>query len=62
MITANKNLRAYMKQNKVPYWELANALGIAETTLIRWLRTELPAEKTKEFKLIVEQIVEGRRK
>lgn len=57
MITANKQLRTYMKLHSVPYWKLANALNVAESTLIRWLRTELTADQTKYFITKVDQII-----
>lgn len=57
MITANKELRNYMKQHNVPYWRLANALNVAESTLIRWLRTELTADQTMQFISKVNQII-----
>ena len=57
MITANRELRGYMKRNSVPYWKLALKIGVAESTLIRWLRTELPEHKKQEYMLIVDEIV-----
>ena len=60
MITANKKLREYMKQNNVPYWKLAAAFGVTEQTVIRWLRIELPSERTSEFMQKVDEIIKER--
>lgn len=57
MITANKQLRNYMKQNNVPYWRLAVAFGVTEQTIIRWLRTELSQTQTDVFMSKVNQII-----
>lgn len=56
MITANSELRAYMKKLGVPYWKMALALNVAESTFIRWLREELPADKRNAYMKLAEQI------
>ena len=56
MITANKKLRDYMKELNVPYWSLAKELGVAESTLIRWLREELPDDTRKTYMKLVKKI------
>ncbi|MBR3361792.1 MAG: hypothetical protein IKG39_10685 [Lachnospiraceae bacterium] len=58
MITANAELREYMRQKNIPYWKLAKELGVAESTLIRWLREELPDITKQTYLRIVEEIVE----
>lgn len=58
MITANKKLRNFMKINNVPYWKLAAALNVTEQTIIRWLRFELPKDKTEMFLQKVTEIAE----
>lgn len=56
MITANADLREYMKKLNIPYWKLAKELGVAESTLIRWLREELPDDTRKTYKQLVKRI------
>lgn len=56
MITANADLREYMKKLNVPYWKLAKELGVAESTLIRWLREELPESTKDSYKTLVKKI------
>lgn len=57
MITANAELRGYMRQVGVPYWKLAKKLNVAESTLIRWLREELPEAKKNNYMKLVDEIV-----
>jgi len=33
------------KKKKIKYWQIADAVGIADTTLSRWLRHEIPIDK-----------------
>ena len=56
MITANADLREYMKKLNIPYWKLAKELGVAESTLIRWLREELPDDTRKSYMKLVKKI------
>lgn len=59
MITANKQLRNYMKQHNVPYWRLAVAFGVTEQTIIRWLRIELTDAQREVFISKVNQIIKA---
>lgn len=45
METANKSLKMLMRGNGLPYWRVAEEIGVCENTLIRWLRTEVSGEK-----------------
>lgn len=50
---ANEEIRKLIKQSKLRHWEVADLLGISETTFVRKLRYELPkAEKEKILKII----------
>lgn len=42
MIKANQDIRNELKDLKIKQWELAEFMGIGETTMTRWLRRELP--------------------
>ncbi|WP_035445130.1 hypothetical protein [Atopococcus tabaci] len=46
---ANSHIRELIKEQGVYQWEVAEALGISEVTLIRWLRKPLEEEKEKEI-------------
>ena len=41
----NKDLRDEMRIANVRQWEVADAIGISEMTMVKWLRKELGAEK-----------------
>lgn len=41
----NRDVRDFLKQKHVYQWEVAERLGVHETTVIRWMRTELPEDK-----------------
>lgn len=41
---ANAEIRARAKNARVFWWQVAQELGVAESTVIRWLRTELDAD------------------
>lgn len=44
----NKELKNYIKKNHIYYWQIANKMGIAESTLYRRMRLELSEyEKSK---------------
>ena len=45
---ANEHIAA-AKQAGVKLWEIANFCGIADTTLTRQMRKELPAEKQTQY-------------
>ena len=41
----NKDLRDEMRIANVRQWEVADAIGVSEMTMVKWLRKELGAEK-----------------
>lgn len=41
----NKELRKAIEQARLPYWQVADAIGIHPTTLCVWLRHELTGER-----------------
>ncbi len=41
----NKDLRDEMRIANVRQWEVAEAIGISEMTMVKWLRKELNASK-----------------
>ena len=55
---ANAELKQLLKSNGLYYWQVANELHIAESTLLRWLRTELPMDKKTEIENAVSVLAE----
>lgn len=41
----NEKVKKAAKRNHVFYWQIALFLGVAESTLYRWLRTPLSTER-----------------
>lgn len=49
MIKANDGIRRTARAANLPYWQIAQAIGISEQTLIRWLRVPLPEDKERRI-------------
>ena len=56
----NRDVRQVMKDKRVFQWEVAERLGVHETTVIRWMRTELPEDKKKAILDAVAAVVAAR--
>lgn len=56
----NSEVKAYALKKLVPQWQIAQALGISESLLIRTLRTELSEENRKQIISAIDGIVERR--
>lgn len=58
-MTLNKDIKVKARKSGVLIWEIADRLGIADTTMSRKLRRELPDnEKQEIFKIIDELAAE----
>lgn len=58
-MTLNKDIKVKARKSGVLIWEIADRLGIADTTMSRKLRRELPdSEKQEIFKIIDELAAE----
>lgn len=49
----NKRIRDEIKSNGLRHWQLADALGISEASLVRKLRHEIPEEETDRILEII---------
>lgn len=54
---ANQIIRDELREQKVYQWELAKALGISESTMVRKMRTEMSDEETTELFALIDSIV-----
>ena len=45
----NKELRNEAKSRNVKHWQIADYIGISESTLVHWLRKKLPADKEEQI-------------
>ena len=56
----NNDLRAEFRIANVRQWEVAEAMGISEMTLVKWLRRELPEDKKNLVRKAVQKLVANR--
>lgn len=45
MVRENERIRRAARAAGIPLWKVADAIGVSEPTLIRWLRFPLPEDK-----------------
>lgn len=55
----NIEIREAIKESGFKHWQIADMIGIADTTFCRMLRRELPEDKKQEI-LTTMQIAKGR--
>ncbi len=47
ILKANQKVRDAAKVAGIKQWEIANFLGISEPTIVRWMRTQMTADREK---------------
>lgn len=52
----NETIRRRISDSGLKYWEVADAVGIADTTFTKWLRHELPADKKREIMEVIDRL------
>jgi hypothetical protein len=52
----NEEIRRYAAGNGVRLWQVADELGIADTSLSRKLRKELPTDSKQEIRKIIDKL------
>lgn len=55
-MTANNEIKAMAKSKKVCLWEIAEKIGMADTSFSRKLRRELSAEEKKKIFSLIDEI------
>lgn len=53
---ANSEIREAIRKKRLRHYEIAQVLGVNESTLSRWLRNELPEDKKREVINAIEQV------
>lgn len=56
MIKVNQDIKDKIKQSNLYQYQIADQMGIAETTLVRWLRYELTEEKRKMIEIAINEL------
>lgn len=54
LFSRNQEIRIY--KGKLPFWIIAERLGVSENTLLNWMRKELPEDKKAEILRVIDQI------
>ena len=54
--TENPGIRKRMRESGIGFAKLSDALGVAETTLYRWMRHELTAEQRQAITTALEKL------
>ena len=57
---ANKDIRMALIETGVKQWELADALGVQDTSLSRKLRHKLPAEDKARILEAIRSVADGK--
>lgn len=55
----NHKLRAELSRNGLYIWQLAEAVGVHETTMTKWLRTPLNDEQQARVDGALNQLIEA---
>lgn len=53
---ANEDVRAAAKEKGVRFWQLAEKLGVSDTTLAKLFRHELPDNKKAQLMKIIDEL------
>lgn len=51
-----EEVKLLMKQNQVKQWEVAEAMGISEFTLCRWLRKDLKGKQLERLNSAIKKV------
>lgn len=54
---ANESIKSRLKTLKIPYWRIAEVLGVHENTILRHLRTEMTSEELLSFEKAIDEIL-----
>lgn len=52
----SSEIKEMLKNEKIPYWKIADALGVHENTIVRMLRHELSEENKERFEKAIAEI------
>ena len=59
-MAANKEIRTAAFSEGVRLWQVAQELGVTDSTFSRWLRRELSEERKTEVLQAIQRLAEGR--
>lgn len=54
---ANLVIRQLIHNNRLHYYEVAEAIGVHECTFSKWMRTEMPEEKKEKVMQAINKLI-----
>ncbi|ENZ5661858.1 hypothetical protein [Enterococcus hirae] len=60
-IKANTKIRERIEKNRILYWEVADKVGIAQSNLSVWLRTEMRDERKARVEKAIDELLAERK-
>lgn len=58
---ANKEIRNKIESNRILYWEVADRIGIAQSNLSVWLRTEMREDRKQRVEKAINELLVARK-
>lgn len=53
---SGSEVRSMLKKNGIKQWQVADKIGVSESTFIRWLRHALPEDKEQMILEAIEEL------
>lgn len=53
-----RNVTLKKEKGNIPYWQIAEKIGVHENTVIRWFRTEMDPNKKREISNAIQKVRE----
>lgn len=61
MKKANAKIRERIEKNRILYWEVADKVGIAQSNLSVWLRTEMRDDRKARVEKAIDELLAERK-
>ena len=58
---ANVEIRNKIESNRILYWEVADRVGIAQSNLSVWLRTEMREDRKQRVEKAIDELLAARK-
>ena len=58
---ANQEIRNTVESNRILYWEVADKVGIAQSNLSVWLRTEMRDDRKQRVEKAIDELLAERK-
>jgi len=61
-VRANQEIRNKIESNRILYWEVAEKVGIAQSNLSVWLRTDMREDRKERVENAIDELVAERKR